>query len=310
MDILRSKGAPDATNIAPTTSHGQPFMPYYQVPPQNVAGSTGSPSVQRAQVNHPTQIPPSNAYTPQRGSRPQEILQRPAASHAKQQPTQTKPPPPVPQNRPYPVEKTSRPGQQILGTVPLSTQKRPPHPIPAPAPPQPRRAEPLISEIVSESIRQQDLRAADASHYAQKPRSQNDDQFRRRGSASRFRPRKSIPQIDYDFDEANAKFNKVEINDDSERKQIQNGVNDVAESAYNPSKSFFDNISCENSDHGNAEKAKKAEWRSQERSLNMETFGQTRVGRYRGRGRGRGRGRYPRDQRIRGEGDRAAADRN
>lgn len=75
---------------------------------------------------------------------------------------------------------------------------------------------------------------------------------------------------DFDFEKANARFRKEE-QDDSSLKAV-----------YNKSSLFFDSISLNN--HGNMR------W-SEEKNLNMDTFGESYVRRGRGNWRGRGRGR-------------------
>ena len=115
---------------------------------------------------------------------------------------------------------------------------------------------------------------------------------------------------DFDFESANAKFNKEEV----KKEVVAAGVNGSAESTptaaqltaaltgfeepyYDSKKSFFDNISCENKDRS-APVAQDASVpnpnafkRAEERKLNMETFGQASIdyggGRY-GRGGYRG----------------------
>ena len=140
-----------------------------------------------------------------------------------------------------------------------------------------------------------------------------------------------VPKTDYDFELANAKFNKQDLikeaiatgspvrtpveesttNGSTELSSV-NGDRKGSESsattggaAYNKSSSFFDNISSESKDR-NQEGGQKfggREFRSEERQKNLETFGQGSVdngyrggygrgGRGRGRGYGRGRGSY------------------
>lgn len=130
-----------------------------------------------------------------------------------------------------------------------------------------------------------------------------------------------VPTTDYDFETANAKFNKKDMvkeaiatgdvpsavpangdatNGDAGEKvvipppaAIQDG------SFYNRGKSFFDNISCENKERSEAKPGEKrggAAFRSEEQKKNLETFGQGSVdggygGYHRGRGWRGGRGR-------------------
>lgn len=75
---------------------------------------------------------------------------------------------------------------------------------------------------------------------------------------------------EFDFEKANARFHREE-RDDADSKAV-----------YNKSTSFFDSISL--NDHGNMR------W-SEEKNLNMDTFGESSVRRGRGGWRGRGRGR-------------------
>ncbi|KAK9478974.1 Scd6-like Sm domain-containing protein [Lipomyces japonicus] len=93
-----------------------------------------------------------------------------------------------------------------------------------------------------------------------------------------------IPKSDFDFEEANAKFDKDEVT-----KEVvgEISVDDSSSGAfYDRTSSFFDNLSS-------TSKTKETEryTRHEERQLNIETFGQVSVdtGRFRGR-RGRGRG--------------------
>ena len=134
-----------------------------------------------------------------------------------------------------------------------------------------------------------------------------------------------VPTTDYDFDAANAKFNKQDLvkeviaNDDEiPNPAVQVPVNGTAagpvelngdspsdevvipppQDFYNRGSSFFDNISCENKERAEAKAGERrggAAFRSEEQKKNLETFGQGSVdgygGGYRGGWRGRGRGR-------------------
>lgn len=123
-----------------------------------------------------------------------------------------------------------------------------------------------------------------------------------------------IPQADYDFETANAKFNKEDlvkeaiatgsplgetpdtanIEDGSERTQERK--DSMSQPAYNKSTSFFDNISSEAREREESDgRFNGRVQRGQEFKKNIETFGQGNVdggyrGGYRGRGRGRGYG--------------------
>ncbi|KAK5656282.1 hypothetical protein OQA88_5046 [Cercophora sp. LCS_1] len=135
-------------------------------------------------------------------------------------------------------------------------------------------------------------------------------QTARGGSRGRGpRPAKvEVPDSDFDFASANAKFNKQDVVKEaysgSPLTETPNGGSSTPEAvpesaaagppAYNKSKSFFDNISSEAKDRleNNGQKPGGREWRGEEQRKNIETFGQGSVdGGYRGyRGRGRGRG--------------------
>ncbi|KAK0706912.1 Scd6-like Sm domain-containing protein [Lasiosphaeria miniovina] len=137
------------------------------------------------------------------------------------------------------------------------------------------------------------------------------------------RPAKvEVPDSDFDFASANAKFNKQEIVKEaisgSPLTETANGdaltpeaVVDASVSvapAYNPSRSFFDNISSEAKDRleNTGPKPGGREWRGEEQRRNMETFGQGSVdGGFRGFRGGRGRGRGGRGRGYRGRGGNA-----
>ncbi|KAK3371815.1 Scd6-like Sm domain-containing protein [Lasiosphaeria ovina] len=137
------------------------------------------------------------------------------------------------------------------------------------------------------------------------------------------RPAKvEVPDSDFDFASANAKFNKQEIVKEaiagSPLTETANGdaltpeaVVDASGSvapAYNPSRSFFDNISSEAKDRleNTGPKPGGREWRGEEQRRNMETFGQGSVdGGFRGFRGGRGRGRGGRGRGYRGRGGNA-----
>ncbi|OAP57681.1 hypothetical protein AYL99_08419 [Fonsecaea erecta] len=124
-----------------------------------------------------------------------------------------------------------------------------------------------------------------------------------------------IPKSDFDFESANAKFNKEDLikeaiasgspleenptqeEDDGEARKPTPTRKDSLPSAgpaYNKSTSFFDNISSEAKDRveGSDGRAYARQVRSEEFKKNIETFGQGNVdGGYRGRGRGGAYGR-------------------
>ena len=147
-----------------------------------------------------------------------------------------------------------------------------------------------------------------------------------RGASGTQTRKIEIPKSDYDFESANAKFNKEDlikeaiasgspIGDSPEggmngtdgvdpapstngekRKDSLSNVTSSTQ-AYNKSSSFFDNISSESKDREDASNNQPGGrgWRGEEIKKNIETFGQGTVdgSGFRGRGRGgfRGRGR-------------------
>ncbi|KAI9699363.1 MAG: hypothetical protein M1836_002974 [Candelina mexicana] len=131
-----------------------------------------------------------------------------------------------------------------------------------------------------------------------------------------------VPKTDYDFESANAKFNKQDLVKEAIATgspvgtpgdgPSTNGTPDaslngtakdgdsvtIPPTTYNKSSSFFDNISSEikDRDEANGKRPGGREWRGEEQKKNLETFGQGSVdngyrGGFRGRGRGRGFGR-------------------
>lgn len=149
---------------------------------------------------------------------------------------------------------------------------------------------------------------------------------RGRGRGGRGRGRGiEVPHSDFDFELANAKFNKQDLVKEAiatgeplegeginglAESPAPNGTADVqipAAAPYNSKSSFFDNISSEARDrHEAADGSRRAggpEQRGEERRKNLETFGMGSVdGGYRGGFRGRGRGRGYRGYGARGGG--------
>ncbi len=112
-----------------------------------------------------------------------------------------------------------------------------------------------------------------------------------------------VPSTDYDFESANAKFNKDDLVKEAiagSPLEAEAPVDAPADpnlpvGGYNKASSFFDNISSESKDRLDASNGRPGgrEWRGEEVKKNLETFGQGSVdngyrGGYRGRGRGRG----------------------
>jgi protein LSM14 len=90
-----------------------------------------------------------------------------------------------------------------------------------------------------------------------------------------------IPDSEFDFATANAKFDKSSKEEDP--------------TVYYQKSSFFDNISSEVKDRASANTDRKQRM-TEEKSQNLETFGATGVRSGRGRGRGRGRSYRGRNQ--------------
>ncbi|KAH7370806.1 Scd6-like Sm domain-containing protein [Rhexocercosporidium sp. MPI-PUGE-AT-0058] len=124
-----------------------------------------------------------------------------------------------------------------------------------------------------------------------------------RGGARNVEKKVEVPESDFDFETANAKFNKQDLVKEAiagsplgENPPVASPSEaEVPVGGYNKSTSFFDNISSESKDRMEAtgQKAGGREWRGEEQKKNVETFGQGSVdngyrGGYRGRGRGRG----------------------
>jgi protein LSM14 len=130
----------------------------------------------------------------------------------------------------------------------------------------------------------------------------------RGGARNVAQPTAEVPKTDFDFESANAKFNKEDLVKEAiagsplteNPPALSPADAEVPVSGYNKKASFFDNISSESKDRMEAGNSKPGgrEWRGEEQKKNVETFGQGSVdngyrGGYRGgRGRGRGRGNY------------------
>ncbi|KAJ6145472.1 Lsm14 N-terminal [Penicillium chermesinum] len=132
-----------------------------------------------------------------------------------------------------------------------------------------------------------------------------------RGGARNQHKKIDVPESDYDFETANAKFNKQDLvkeaiasgspaaevdalaTEPDSGDSVANVAHPSVPNLYNRSTSFFDNISSEARDReeNNTARAGGREWRGEEEKRNIETFGQGSVDGYRGRGRGRGYGR-------------------
>lgn len=115
-------------------------------------------------------------------------------------------------------------------------------------------------------------------------------------------PKVEVPSEDFDFQSANAKFNKEDLIKEATSASpiTRSGAHEFPTETerlvtYNKATSFFDNISSEAKDRQEAGNYRPGgrEWRGEEQKKNLETFGQESIdnnfrGSYRGRGRGRG----------------------
>ncbi|KAK4242222.1 Scd6-like Sm domain-containing protein [Achaetomium macrosporum] len=168
---------------------------------------------------------------------------------------------------------------------------------------------------LAKKVQEMRVNAARTGHGNKGDRADRGD----RGGRGRGGPRPAkveVPDVDFDFASANAKFNKQDVVKEaiagSPLTEMPAGnvvTSDAAadapapvEPAYNKNKSFFDNISREAKDKENpAEKLGGRQWREEQTRKNIETFGQGSVdGGHRGFGRGRGRGRGGRGRGYRG----------
>ncbi|KAI9735131.1 MAG: hypothetical protein M1834_001719 [Cirrosporium novae-zelandiae] len=193
---------------------------------------------------------------------------------------------------------------------------------PAPGQKKPQQGETLIDNLTKKV---NDLRTSDA------PRGQGRQNGGRyptghrgrgnyRGGRQQEVRKVEIPATDFDFQSANAKFNKEDLVKEAiasgspltapgesiangidpavvpGRKDSDHSIHTSTAPTYNKSTSFFDNLSSEIKDreesHGHRLGGR--EWRGEEQKKNLETFGQGSVDGYRGGYRGRGRGRYGR----------------
>lgn len=133
-----------------------------------------------------------------------------------------------------------------------------------------------------------------------------------RGGARNPQKKFEVPQSDYDFQTANARFNKQDlvkeaiasgspaaeaevhahVEEEITGESFADSSSASTQNVYNRGSSFFDNISSEARDREEHSTVRLGgrEWRGEEEKRNIETFGQGSVDGYRGRGRGRGRG--------------------
>ncbi|KAI9813903.1 MAG: hypothetical protein M1832_006050 [Thelocarpon impressellum] len=193
-------------------------------------------------------------------------------------------------------------------------------------PPAPGQGRQQAGEAVDNLTRKvNEMRTNDHTRGSRQPGSGGYGAGRRgsrvRGGDGQHQARKvDVPKTDYDFESANAKFNKQDLvkeviatGSPSTTPTEQSTTNGVSEASvdgaakdhdiiipaatYNKAASFFDNISSETKDRNeaNGHRPGGREWRGEEVKRNLETFGQGSVdngyrGGFRGRGRGRGSG--------------------
>ncbi|KAL5615106.1 hypothetical protein BROUX41_005166 [Berkeleyomyces rouxiae] len=165
-------------------------------------------------------------------------------------------------------------------------------------------SEPATNPVDNLSNRVNDMRIHAAPRGSHGPRGGRG--YGHTGHSGRPHRKVEVPSQDFDFDSANAKFNKDDIKPEAGDAADEEPEADVpadsaqpTEPVYNKSTSFFDNISSEAKERAanGGLKPGGREWRGEEQRKNMETFGQGSVDggyrNYRGRGRGgfRGRGR-------------------
>ncbi|KAL5342354.1 Scd6-like Sm domain-containing protein [Aspergillus crustosus] len=190
----------------------------------------------------------------------------------------------------------------------------------------PQHADPSVEGVTKQLGELKPYDANRAPRGGQHPRGRGAHRGQFQGQANK---KVEVPKTDYDFETANAKFNKQDL----VKEAIATGspVEEVESPAqptttadlpattqtanvYNRTTSFFDNISSESRDREENSGGRPVgrEWRGEEEKRNIETFGQGSVdgyrssyrGRGRGRGYGRGRGSYNRGYGSRGRGGR------
>lgn len=193
---------------------------------------------------------------------------------------------------------------------------------------------PTTTSTTAEAAKPETPAASTNPNAAPRPRQPGPNNFGTRGNRNNYRgsnqgsqqTRKvEVPTTDYDFESANAKFNKQDLvkeviasGEDEKMASTEgatvsadatNGEGQSAPSSekvvipppaggfYNRGSSFFDNISCENKERAEGKdqgRPRGAAFRNEEQKKNLETFGQGSVdgygyrGGFRGRGRGRG----------------------
>lgn len=262
------------------------FNPYYmgsyfgsfqqpgQMPPHAPQGQVRSNLQQvplpTSEQHHP-QIP-----TPQAG----EIK---AAS--KEEKPKVQQPPKQPPQQPQPPKQQSQP--PVTATKPVVPE--------VVAPPTPKTEEkPQQPTNVQEERKHEVTFNRDGNTRFQQNRNprRTTNHYQQRSSAPP-RGRKSSTDSskimdDFNFDEANARFNKEKILEEVAASDKQHETT-VEEPAYNKESSFFDNISCEATDRKDGKDRIRSSL-AEQRRIDAETFGQVSLNRRGGMSRGRGGG--------------------
>ncbi|KAI2791236.1 hypothetical protein POX_c04093 [Penicillium oxalicum] len=301
----------------PPPGHGFPPGGPGQFPPQMPLGAHNQPPQQRpGPPSGP--VPQTTSELPSGDPKPTSRHATPAAQKAPTPPVESKPT--VAEavhgsTQAAPAQKSGR----VMPAVPM-TAPRPVAPAQGPAPVDATQAATqavaaamakLPQPVARKSRPFNGPRALRGGHHHQQqhphPHPHPHAPRGGRGGARVQHKKIEVPESDYDFATANAKFNKqdlikeaiatgsptaeVESHDLAHQAETDtNGASAAAtHSLYNRSTSFFDNISSEARDREeNATRVGGREWRGEEEKRNIETFGQGSVDGYRGRGRGRG----------------------
>ncbi|KAF8426689.1 Scd6-like Sm domain-containing protein [Tirmania nivea] len=361
------QGPPSQAPIGPATNRpqqGQPQPLQQAIAPRGVPQQTPQPQAQQAPKPAEQQAKPTTPV-PQPQPAPSAPNAKLPAPMAAQDGVKAAAPQPVaaPQDQaPKPTNNTAcvKGRSVIVPALPLASASRQGFPTLTPASVAPTTATnaaaaptPKSTTEINDTAAVQDLAhkvsqlktpstavtsngegttstATDGTHRpARQPTNRGRGGFR----ASLQQTRKvEIPAGDFDFESANAKFNKQDLikeviaSEDVpaptpanvsttngaptalEEEAKDHGTGSLQpDGFYSKKKSFFDNISCENKERAEAKEGDRprggAQWRGEETKKNIETFGQGSVdggNRYVGRGGWRGRGRAYRGYRPRG----------
>ncbi|KAJ5682280.1 hypothetical protein N7462_005445 [Penicillium macrosclerotiorum] len=310
----------------PPPGHGFPQGPG-QFPPQMPLGGPGQPQQRPGPPGVPASQPTSEL--PGADHKPSSRNATPAAQSAPTPPVESKPSvaevqagpaaaaqksgrvvPAIPIAAPRPVVPIQAPtaGVQGIDATAAATQAVAQAMAKLPQPNVPKKqgqADPTVDAVTRKMNDMQPYGGARA------PRGGHQNPRGGRGGARTQYKKIEVPESDYDFAGANARFNKedlikeaiatgspaAEAESQDAHSQVETDVtNGTAPSSthhsYNRTASFFDNISSEARDREEnmGGRVGGREWRGEEEKRNIETFGQGSVDGYRGRGRGRGRG--------------------